>query len=155
MDESQRLTWFAGLFEGEGTFRISNGKPKGLTIQMTDLDVLLRVQEFFGGSIYECKKREEHWKDSWRWSLCGQPAIDLAHKIRPFLLSRRTSRCDDFTSTFRSLREYNDERKANSASLREMVRELRACGMTHKEIANVVGRDRTYITHILNGRLDT
>lgn len=65
MDEKEAITWFAGLFEGEGSFLFHKGKPKAIVISMTDKDVLEKVQKFFGGSIYKLGKRKEHWKDAW------------------------------------------------------------------------------------------
>lgn len=44
-----QLAWFAGLFEGEGTFETSKASTVRMTIGMTDEDVIERVQALFPG----------------------------------------------------------------------------------------------------------
>lgn len=149
MDRIQQITWFAGLFEGEGSFGFSHGKPKQLKIQMTDLDVLERVQKWFGGSITVATKQQSHWKDAWSWQMGGAFGLELAKEIRPFLLSRRQQRCDEFISLFRTQQEYTNERaKRKSHNLVEAQR-LRTQGLTHQAIADTLGVDRTWVTHLL------
>lgn len=46
------IAWVAGLFEGEGTFCFHKERPKTVQITSTDLDVLEKVKENFGGKIY-------------------------------------------------------------------------------------------------------
>lgn len=146
MDELQRITWFAGLFEGEGSFCFHQGKPKALSIMMTDEDVLLRVQEYFGGSIHKVKKRQEHWKDCWKWSMSGEKSVELTKKILPFLGERRSARGQEYADNYRTLAQ----RKQRAVDLQHRVESLRAEGLTHREIASIVGKDRTYVTHLLN-----
>jgi hypothetical protein len=146
VDELQRITWFAGLFEGEGTFTFVHGKPKRLAISMTDKDVLDRVEEYFGGSVKSLVKRREHWKDAWIWSIYGENSVDLARKILPYLGERRARRCREYIEEFST----RTDRKKRTEELRQRVWELRVTGLTHQAIADIVGKDRTYVTHILN-----
>ena len=85
--------WGIGLFEGEGCIYIRKNKPQAhLFIRMTDLDVLKRFQQLFGGKIRECSppKKENH-KQAWRWELCSKQAVkDLLNRWLPYLSERRT-----------------------------------------------------------------
>jgi hypothetical protein len=47
-DEYAQIAWAAGLFEGEGTIVDSAG-PVQLRVKMTDLDVLERLLDIWGG----------------------------------------------------------------------------------------------------------
>lgn len=154
MDELQRVTWFAGLFEGEGSFNFLREQPKAMSIQMTDEDVLLRVQEYFGGTIFKVTKRQPHWKDCWKWTITGEKSTALAGLILPYLGSRRSARGKEYIEKYRTIEQYQAERSAASAELRKQVRELRGQGLTHKAIAAILGKDRTYVTHILSGKFD-
>ncbi|TXH11911.1 MAG: hypothetical protein E6R04_00450 [Spirochaetes bacterium] len=151
MDTTHSVTWFAGLFEGEGCFNFSNGKPKRMTISMTDRDVLDHVQSLFGGTVVSLKKREEHHKDVWIWYLHGESSVELAKKIQPYLFSRRAKRCAEYIEKFSTM----SDRRNKAASLRESVRSLRNEGYKHREIAERLEIDRTYVSHILRGRHDT
>lgn len=117
---------------------------------MTDLDVLLRVQEWFGGKVYPLKKRQEHHKDAWIWVIYGPASLELAKKIEPYLLHRRRGRCNDYINLYSS----NKDRSNRAQALRDRVRSLREQGLTHQQIAEEIGKDRTYVTHILRGRFD-
>lgn len=151
MDKLQQITWFAGLFEGEGTFNIvRNLIPKAMSIQMTDLDVLLQVQEFFGGSVNACRKQKDHHKDIWKWTICGAPALELARQVHPYLLKRRQERCADFIELYENQFAASGARKQDIIDMKAKVVSMSATGMTHAEIAKSFGKDRTYITHIIN-----
>ena len=154
MDTPSRITkvaWFAGLFEGEGTFNFANGKPKAMSIQMTDEDVLNRVQKNFGGSVHLLKKRQDHWKDCWKWSITGQKSVDLAKEIKPFLLSRRQARCEEYIKLYKSREAFRQNRE----DFRTKVKHLRSQGLTHAAIAGIMKCDRSYVSHILAGTYDS
>ena len=44
---NEEVAWFAGLFEGEGSFTIEKNGGVKLTIGMTDKDIIDRVREMF------------------------------------------------------------------------------------------------------------
>lgn len=149
MDRIQQVTWFAGLFEGEGCFTFANGKPKALTIQMTDLDVLERVHEFFGGTLAPMKKRQEHWKDSWVWNIYGVKAVELAREMLPFLGLRRTRRCNEFIAGHRSMETFVEQKIAKTLELAQQARSLRTQGLTQQQIADRLGCERSYVSRLL------
>ena len=152
MNTEQRITWFAGLFEGEGSFCFLKERPRSMSIQMTDLDILLRVQEYFGGSVVKITKRQAHWKDCWKWTIHGTKSIELTQLILPYLGARRSHRAVQYVENYGTQEKYNERRRQKFEGLSSSVVALRAEGLTHKQIANRVGIDRTYVTHILNGR---
>ena len=71
------IEWGAGIFEGEGcirTFDFTNYSYE-VKIKMTDLDVLQKMQDIFGGSICTTKKYKPHHKDSWIWRITGKTRV--------------------------------------------------------------------------------
>jgi hypothetical protein len=154
MDRTQQITWFAGLFEGEGTFTFSNGKPKRLAIQMTDLDVLNRVQEFFGGGIHEASKVQDHHKQSWVWYLSGASSVELVKEMLPYLLGRRRQRAEEYIEKYVTREDFITGQAIKTASLTDQVMSFSAQGLTQGQIANAVGYDRTYVNKIIRRNND-
>lgn len=89
---SAELAWVAGIFEGEGS--IINTSAGGrmqrrLVIQMTDKDVLDRVADIVGGSVFGPTLREGY-KPIWVWRVsrwCDIERVLLA--MLPWLCERR------------------------------------------------------------------
>jgi hypothetical protein len=152
VDRLLEVTWFAGLFEGEGSFRFHKEIPKAVVIQMTDLDVLEHVQQVFGGSIFKVTKRQSHWKDAWVWTLTGSAAADLIREMLPYLHARRSDRARQYLERHRSAEQYSQERSDSKALLVSKVYSLRDSGLTHQQIADELKYDRTYVTKILGER---
>lgn len=138
--------WAAGLFEGEGSIAINNHRII-VKIQMTDKDIIDRMQEKFGGYVYDCPKQEEHHKDSWRWIISDSTeAIDFLDMIYPLLGQRRRARVDEAREAFVGHRKERLKRRIAE------VKELRESGLTHQAIADKLNLNRTYVSHILRGR---
>jgi hypothetical protein len=49
MPSDVEIAWFAGIFEGEGTFETSKRSTVRMTVGMTDRDVIERMQSIFPG----------------------------------------------------------------------------------------------------------
>ena len=47
IDDQAAIAWLAGLFEGEGCMSIAKNGGTRLTIRMTDLDIIQRVDAMF------------------------------------------------------------------------------------------------------------
>ena len=139
--------WFVGLFEGEGTFSFANGIAKHMAIQMTDLDTLHKVQQICGGKVRPTKKSKEHFKDCWIWYLQGEAALLLAEKIQPYLMARRKKRCDEFCASKR--KHSLAARREHAIFKKNIAQSLRKQGWTHKQIAEEIGVERSYISHLL------
>ena len=75
--------WAAGLFEGEGTIRKFNPAKYfyEVAIKMTDLDILVRMQNLYGGTINLQPLTAPHHKPIWRWSL------GTKSRVRQFLIN--------------------------------------------------------------------
>lgn len=137
--------WAAGLFEGEGSITIDGARVKA-TIQMTDLDILERMQEAFGGQVYFTGKQQEHHKDSWRWYISKtSDAIAFLNEIYPYMGTRRRARIEEARIAATQNRSILAKEK------HDKVRQLRSEGLKHREIAERLGVDRTYVSHILRG----
>ena len=89
------LAWAAGIFEGEGSINIIPNRPScaSLQVAMTDLDILVRLQDIFGGYIYEKKKQKTHHKKSWTWQLTRKADVYATlEKLLPWFGERRSFR---------------------------------------------------------------
>jgi hypothetical protein len=140
------IQWLAGWLEGEGSFVCKkSGVHVGAT--STDRDVIEDIALTFGGSVYAITKRQAHWKDAWVWGINGAKAYDLCKRLYPYMHSRRQQSID------RLLRQYEfSPRKATSDRIRSrisLVLRLRADGLKHREIAEIVKVERSVVSHIL------
>lgn len=145
MDTLPDMTlWIAGIIEGEGSFVIKKNGGIQICCTMTDADVLEELMNICGGNLIALKKRKEHWKDSWRWSINGVEAYDLTKKIFPFLFSRRK------TSALKMLSAYENSFMAKVRARQEKIKILgKNKKRTHQSIADEVGVCRSHVTHIL------
>lgn len=88
-----QLAWLAGLLEGEGSFNIACKKyPVGISLSMTDKDIIETVAKWWGVSYNSPKARQDHHKQVYKCSLRGQPAVDLMKLLLPYMGSRRSSK---------------------------------------------------------------
>ena len=84
------IPYLAGFYEGEGC--INQTSPYGfrITIVSTDLDVLERVQQSFGGTLNPMKQYQPHHKPSWKWRLGDKKSVSqLLTQMLPWLGQRR------------------------------------------------------------------
>jgi hypothetical protein len=153
MDSTYSIPWFAGLFEGEGCFIYAKGRPRNLSINMTDEDVIRRVHDLFGGTVVEIKAQKEHHKMQWRWTIFGEPARQLAKEIEPFLLSRRQEKCRDFIEKLVTREQFLKEQREKTQTLRNKVRELVCSGMSHRKVAAELGISHGYVGDIMCGKV--
>ena len=88
---TNNIAWAAGLLEGEGYIypnRIYRSVRLGMT--QTDLDVLTKLRDTFGGKISPRKKQQPHHKDAWEWRLGKASLVKLALvSMFPLLGERR------------------------------------------------------------------
>ena len=86
------IPWAAGIIEGEGHFEISkNDRHCRINVAMTDLDVLQRLQDLFGGTIRPQKQCESHHKPCWIWRLGKRQEVTQAiEQLLPWLGLRRS-----------------------------------------------------------------
>lgn len=100
MITENKVSWAAGVIEGEGTFVFSKDKRSNyhktaIQVEMTDRDCIQDLQATFGGSLWESNypakyKAFPNAKPSWRWSVHKQKEVfDTLLHIMPYLKSRR------------------------------------------------------------------
>ena len=84
------LAWATGLFEGEGCIHLRKDyRSVKLEMNQTDYDVLLRLQNYFGGKIYDMPKKENR-KQMWKWLVARKAlVIPLLEAMLPMLGERR------------------------------------------------------------------
>lgn len=146
MERNIIIAWFSGLFEGEGSFCIYKNKVKGLSITSTDIDVLEKIKENIGGTIYtEKRKRKENWKQAYIWNLNRLNSRRLIDEIYPFLGSRRKERADYYRTLDLNMGDKTDYTLRNDTIL-----ELYKQGKTQGEIGRIYNLDRTSISKIIS-----
>lgn len=87
------IAWLAGLLEGEGTFNITDLGGIRVSIEMTDLDILQRIQRALGfGSIGKPRARGTN-KQIWTFSVSSRLDVEqLLIAILPYMGERRSKK---------------------------------------------------------------
>jgi hypothetical protein len=93
MQSKTTLAYAAGILDGEGYFSIIWYKPQDrysgvVGVMNTNHDLLIWLQESFGGSIYNRTHQpshKEHWKPRYEWKV-GNTTLDrMLPPIMPYL----------------------------------------------------------------------
>lgn len=143
------IAWAAGLLEGEGSFTFKGSGRTAVRVhcQMTDRDILERLQGIFGGQIYEVAKRKNHWKDCWVWILTKEEeSVRCVEMILPHMGFRRSQKIEELLNTWydkdRERSDWIAKRKdiasdyfAGLGSMRELAKKY---GTSHGSVYNVV-----------------
>ena len=100
MDKLNKLVYFAGLFDGEGTVNVAQyWKPNkkmgkkylcwriAMEIAMTDKATVKWCCDTFGGNLKE-KPRKEH-KMQYRWRRSFRDALEIAKAIIPYSVTKK------------------------------------------------------------------
>lgn len=99
---SLRLSWLAGLLEGEGTFlRPPPSMPNCpiVSCRMTDRDVVERVAQQFGTAVMAIDKGK--YRTEFAATLKGEGAVAFMTDIKPLMGMRRQQAIDSAVSRFR------------------------------------------------------
>lgn len=85
---SKDLHWLAGILEGEGYFTCS---PTSQLVgcEMTDKDILQKIQTFFGGTIDPKPRKRNNGKPIYRWRAYGTRARGIMLTLYSLLGVRR------------------------------------------------------------------
>lgn len=103
MTPHEKMLWFAGWFEGEGTifYTRRNRKFGGVYLRMsggsTDVDTIQFIHDNFGGHMKGpfFLKNEKH-RPIWHWYLTETDKVaELAKEIYSYLSSRRKAQVDE------------------------------------------------------------
>jgi hypothetical protein len=101
--EDKDFYWLVGLLEGEGSFSFNEkGNLPYVSINMTDEDIIIKVQELMGSSnVYRNDRHPERgWKPSYQTVLRGKKAVTLMNKLHPFMGIRRREQIDTVLSKY-------------------------------------------------------
>ena len=93
------IAWATGVFEGEG-YIVLHPKYKSVRLGMTqsDLDILLRIQKIFGGTISpkNYRAKPKHYKPTWQWRLgTAVEVTTVLLQMLPLLGDRRACKALD------------------------------------------------------------
>lgn len=85
-------SYFAGLIDGEGNMNVYNyGKSEKkrpvIKVHMTCKKTIIKLQEYFGGSIYTKKTDPKH-KIQYGWIVTFKNANKVALAIKPYLITK-------------------------------------------------------------------
>lgn len=93
-DDREEFAWAVGIIEGEGWIG-SQTKTliPAIQVEMTDLDVIKRLQDFLGGRVRSCAPRMPEYKPSWKWALSKKHlTIPLLEQMKMYMSERRSER---------------------------------------------------------------
>lgn len=97
MTRKEKLAWAAGIVDGEGCIRLVRRKTPHcdeqyvllLKVNNTEIRMLERMKELFGGQIYTkapCSTTKHQQWDWQIWALCAEKAL---RELLPFLLVKK------------------------------------------------------------------
>ena len=120
--EENNLAYFAGVIEGEGCFFNSKNQTGRLyptiQVEMTDGDVIHKLNDFFKGNAPFSRKRAEDRLRSYRFRIMGERALKIMFDIYNYMSARRKAKIDQ---VMREYCEYHADR-VKYASLDKVIK---------------------------------
>ena len=120
--EENNLAYFAGVIEGEGCFFNSKNQTGRLyptiQVEMTDGDVIHKLNDFFKGNAPFSRKRAEDRLRSYRFRIMGERALKIMFDIYNYMSARRKAKIDQ---VMRQYCEYHANR-VKYASLDKVIK---------------------------------
>jgi hypothetical protein len=104
-----RLSWLAGLLEGEGSFvagKLSKARQPRIAMAMTDRDIIEQVANMLDVSVGKRKSQHEHHKQIFSTEIAGGPVISLMKLLRSMMGARRQAQIDDAIACYKPLVRY-------------------------------------------------
>lgn len=100
MTETEKLTYLAGIIDGEGHFRTTpnkNGQGRAfirpeIIVENLSEELIFWIQENFGGrKSMHIRNKVKHptWQDIHRWDISGKKAVALAILVEPYLIVKK------------------------------------------------------------------
>lgn len=112
------VAWSAGIIEGEGCLGlyIDKRRPNTFTLKVqvesTDEFVVIKLQEIFGGSVYEnnAPSKLPKYKKSWRWLVCNKQGVEtVLTQIYDYLSPRRAEKAQEILNHIQSRKRNNND----------------------------------------------
>lgn len=90
------IAWAAGVFEGEGSVTSTGRSAARASVEMSDLDVLERLQHILGGRVNGPRQRGPRRKPMYRWEVSSRGEVLLVLRLLlPWLGDRRRARAEE------------------------------------------------------------
>ena len=94
MEDLAWIGWSAGIIDGEGSISISRtaaGKSFRIRVRVnnTDINLVNKMQELYGGSIYLKVKGSNNRAPQWAWDVNSKTAYDALKKMCPYLITKK------------------------------------------------------------------
>lgn len=95
MTTSEELAWAGGIVDGEGCISVHSVNDKRLRwpvlraevcVVNTDRRMVDKLQELFGGDIYERPPRTERHRPTFEWKVRNPLAATMIRAVRPYLI---------------------------------------------------------------------
>jgi intein-encoded DNA endonuclease-like protein len=143
-------SYIAGFFDGEGTINNSSGNRYRITIPQTNKEVLERIKDYFGfGSIYETKKKKEHHKDAWVYSVTNNSdTLRFLTEISEDLIVKKEA-VENAIVKLTMLGEGKELQLKKLENDRLKVTELKESGMSYRQIEKIIGFSRQKVCRLL------
>ena len=148
VDSKEQIAYIAGVFDGEGHVSVrTNCRSVTAAITSTDVDILEKVENVFGGTIYGPYDKGN--KPIYEWHQTGgrKRVWHFLDTVYPFLSLRRQKKIDS-VELFRTGQRVEDAKR-----LREIViRLIDKGGFSQTETAAKLGKSQSYISNLYNGQ---
>lgn len=131
MSDKEKIIYCAAILEGEGSFLKKSKNSMCVQCQMTDEDIILRLQEYLGGSVIKTNDRNpDKWKTVWLWAVYGNAAEEAARLVLPYMGKRRSEKINELLRLREEKAKFNSdvdnvarEYMLGKKSLRQLERE--------------------------------
>lgn len=90
--QTMNLAYVAGIFDGEGSVRFAQARGTVFPVVYvtnTSRDLLLALQEKFGGDIQPLSARKHNWKQGFSWRISWSRAVRFLEQISKYLIIKQ------------------------------------------------------------------
>lgn len=139
------IAWVAGFLEGDGCFRCYNYQKSIQASQAEPrIDLLKKLQEYFGGKIYEDPRKKKTHKRIFSWRLFGKEnIIYVIQLILPFMISKdKKEKAQKLLNSCLEPKKWRGKIKPSKNELKYLYWNK---DMTQREIASYLGRGKSSI----------
>jgi hypothetical protein len=129
MPMKNTLSYLAGYIDGDGCFFLKKEtnplKYRAyIVISSTNEEVLKTFELSFGGSIYACTPRKEHWKRSYHWNCRGKFALEITNAMLEFLTEKKSDALIFIDYIKTSCKNHKQELIQKMKNNRDKIREI-------------------------------